>query len=302
MPIHKRTKRKSQPLAAGAKHSGKSLAWYIVVPVVLLLSITAPWQRTVQNFFAPYLLLSNAAGNGVADQTLKMRSRSELASEVTRLNMENTRLIGEVNKLKNLEYENKNLRAMLELKAPPGYEYVACSVLLRDPWMWNSGFTIDRGSSDGLEPGLAVIAPAPDRNDRAILLGVIENVGKHSARVTSVLNPEFHISVSLPESGTVGFLNAGSFEQSSGGLVPVGFLPANGVFVRNEQLYTTGFEASIPGNLWLGSLESIESTTRPFGDRLYRRALMRPAADLAHLRTVMVARLQKNKESGSTEQ
>lgn len=302
MPVKKRTKNNAPRQVGSAPRGNWSLAWYFAIPLLLLLAAAAPWQRLTGNFFAPYLMVTTQAGDLAADQSIKLRSRTELANEVMRLSQQNVKLIMALEEARSFAGENRRLRSMLDLKSPPGYDYIACQVILRDPWMWDSGFTIDRGSSDGLEPGLAVIAPTPDRNDRAILLGVIENVGKHSARVTSVLNPEFHISVSLPESGTVGFLNAGSFEQSSGGLVPVGFLPANGVFVRNEQLYTTGFEASIPGNLWLGSLESIESTTRPFGDRLYRRALMRPAADLAHLRTVMVARLQKNKESGSTEQ
>ena len=295
MPIHKRIKRKSGTLASSAARSSKSLAWYIIVPVVLLLSVTAPWQKTVQNFFAPYLMLSNRAGNGIADQTLKMRSRTELANEVTRLNKENTRLISEINLLKNLEYENKNLRAMLELKAPPGYEYVACSVLLRDPWMWNSAFTIDRGSRDGMQEGMAVIAPAPDHDNRCILLGVIESVSKHSSRVITVVNPEFKISVMLQESESVGFLNAGDGDLASGGAATVGFLPANKTFAINEQIYTTGYEAAIPQGLWLGKLESVEASATPYGNRLYRRGVMRPAANFELLRTVIVARVKNSR-------
>lgn len=294
MPIHKRVKRKSKVLAPPSARGSKSLAWYTVVPVVLLLSVTAPWQKTVQNFFAPYLMLANSAGNGIADQTLKMRSRTELASEVTRLNQENIRLINQVNQLKNLEYENHNLRTMLALRPQPGYEYVACSVLLRDPWMWNHSFTIDRGSRDGLEPGLAVIAPAPDHQNRCILLGTIESVSKHSSRVITVVNPEFKISVKLQESESVGFLNTGGSAPSSGGTAPIGFLPANKTFAINEQIYTTGYESGIPQGLWLGRLESVEDSAMPYGNRLYRRGVMRPAGNFELLRTVIVARIKKS--------
>lgn len=294
MPIHKRIKRKSGTLASSAARSSKSLAWYIIVPVVLLLSVTAPWQKTVQNFFAPYLMLSNRAGNGIADQTLKMRSRTELANEVTRLNKENTRLISEINLLKNLEYENRNLRAMLKLTPMPGYEYVACSVILRDPWVWNNSFTIDRGSRDGIEPGLAVIAPVPDQKNRCILLGTVESVSKHSARVVTVVNPEFRISVKLQESESVGFLNTGGSDPSSGGTATIGFLPANKNFMLNEQIYTTGYESGIPPGLWLGSLESVEDSAMPYGNRLYRHGVMRPAGNFEMLRTVIVARIKKS--------
>ena len=290
----KNKKSKTQHLAGNTPRASRSLAWFFVVPVFLLLATTAPWQRTIGNFFAPYLLLSENIGSAAADQTLKMRSRTELANEVMRLNLENIRLTGEVKKLKKLEAENVSLRAMLDLKAPPGYDYLTCSVILRDPWMWDVGFTIDRGSNDGLEPGLAVIAPAPDKSGRVIMLGVIESVSKRSARVMTVVNPQFRMSAYLPESGTVGFLNAGNFEPSSGGTATIGFLPANKTFVLNELIFTTEFESSIPPDLWLGTLESIEPASIPYGNRLYRRGVMRPAGNLENLRTVIVARIKKN--------
>ena len=286
-----RKKNNTSPLSVSRPAGNWHLAWYLLIPLVLLLAIAAPWRRLVGNFFAPYLSVPAAIGNQVADQTLKMRSRTALAEEIVRLRKQNLLMTLELNGLRKLKDENIQLRAMLDLNSPPGYNYLTCSVILRDPWMWDSGFTIDRGSKDGLEPGLAVIAPAPDRQGRVILLGVIESVSKRTARVMSVLNPEFHISVSLPESGAVGFLNSGQNMQSSGGTAAIGFLPANRTFALNEPIYTTGFEAAVPAGLWVGSLESIAPSALPFDNRLYRRGVMRPAGNFEHLRTVVVARL-----------
>ena len=192
-----------------------------------------------------------------------------------------------------LARENRQLRNMLKLSVPPGYDYLACDVLLRDPWHWNSGFTINRGSRDGLQPGLAVIAPEAGKQNRVVFLGVIESVSKYTSHVISVLNPEYSISAILPESGAVGFLNAGGFEHSGGNTASIGFLPADSTFALNEPLYTTGFESAIPGGLWLGNLASIEQSSMPFGNRLYRRGTMHPAGNLEQLRTVVVARLKK---------
>ena len=146
-----------------------------------------------------------------------------------------------------------------------------------------------------LEPGLAVIAPAPDKSGRVIMLGVIESVSKHSSRVITVVNPEFRISAYLPEADTVGFLTAGSFEPSSGGTASIGFLPANKTFALNEQIFTTEFESAIPPNLWLGTLESIEPIAMPYGNRLYRRGVVRPAGNLEQLRTVIVVKVKSSK-------
>ena len=289
----KKSRKNSSRQAVSSSGSNRYLAWYLLVPLVLLLSIAAPWKRLVMSFFAPYLSINKSAVKAFSDQTLKLHSRKVLAGEITRLRRQNLELSMQVRQLQPLQNENIRLRKILELKSPPGYDYIACDVVLRDPWMWNSGFTIDRGSNDGLQPGWSVLAPAADEQGNVVLLGVIESVSKHSSRVISVLNPEFRISVLLPESGVVGFLNPNQYDQASGGTACIGLLPANRTFALNEQIFTTGYEAAIPRGLLLGSLESMEQTALPFGNRLYRQGIMRPANDLETLRSVVVARVKK---------
>lgn len=292
-------KKKEKKIPAAGTCNNRQLAWYLLLPIMILLCVLSPWQRTVANFFAPYLSIGNAVTDEIADQSLKLRSRKDLAAEIERLRKQNLELAMQNTVSKPLEQENRQLRSMLKLSVPPGYDYVACDVILRDPWHWNNGFTINRGSREGLRPGLAVIAPAPDREGKVVFLGVIESVSKFTAHVISILNPEFRISVVLPESGAVGFLNAVGFEHSDSNTASVGFLPANSTFALNEPLATTGFEAGIPAGLWIGNLESIESGSMPFGNRLYRRGTIRPAGNLEYLRTVAVARLKNPLQDGN---
>ena len=166
MSIRNRRRQKERARSAVKSVRSSQLVWYFIVPLVLLLACTAPWQRLVGNFFAPYLMLGNVTGNALADQTLLLRSRRELASEVERLRKQNFQLAMELNETRPAAAENRQLRTALNLREEPGYDYLACSVILRDPWLWENGFTIDRGSKDGLKPGWAVITPAPDREGR----------------------------------------------------------------------------------------------------------------------------------------
>ncbi len=277
-------------------------AWWLLAPLALLLAVCSPWRRTVENFFLPYLALPARATGALADQSLLLRGKIDLAREVEQLSQRNFALAIQANDARRLADENRRLRALLGLDPIPEFDFVPCDVILRDPWLWNDGFTIDRGSRDGLEPGLAVLASRPDDREHAILLGVVESVAKRSARVISVLNPEFRISVSLPESGAVGFLNAGQLGSWGGGTAAIGFLPANRTFALNEPLFTTGFEALIPGGLLLGELAAIEPAALPFGNRLYRSGIMRPAGDFERLGTVMVARRSAKRPPPDTEQ
>lgn len=291
MTAKKKRKNNSRQLI-NSSGNHRYLAWYMVVPLVLLLCVAAPWKRMTATFFAPYLALNKNLLQTFSEQTVKLHSRKVLAAEINRLRQQNLELTVQINQLKPLQEENVRLRKTLNLQYMPGYDYVACDVILRDPWMWNSGFTIDRGSKDGLKPGWAVLAPAADEQGRVVLLGVIESVSKYSSRVISILNPDFRISVYLAESGVVGFINPNQYDQASGGTACIGLLPANRTFALNELIFTTGYEAAIPRGLLLGSLESMEQTALPFGNRLYRQGVMRPADNLEALRTVVVARVK----------
>ncbi len=276
------------------------LLWLPVGLLAVFLLLATSWTRLVNNFFYPYLAVSRLLSGTLADQTLLLRGKRELAQAVETLSRRNFELARRASEADALARENHRLRTLLRLEPHPGYTYVAANIIARDPWLWNDGFTIDRGSNDGLEPGLAVLGAEADDKGRTVLIGVIESVAGRSARVMTVLNPEFRISAALPDSGAVGFLNAGQEPGWDGGGAAVGFLPANRTFALNEPLLTTGFEPLVPEDILIGYLGSIESAALPFGNRLYRGGTLRPAADFARLGAVMVARPapEKSPEAG----
>lgn len=268
------------------------LLWVIVAVCFLVLAVAAPWNRFVNNFFHPYFALSAKITGPLADASLLLHSKSDLARSVETLTRENFDLARRAADTEAVRRENQELRSLLSLQPPSGYRYLAAAITARDPWLWNDAFTIDRGTRDGVEPGLAVLAAEPGRNGNTVLVGVIESAGPHSSRVLTVLNPEFHISAALPESDTVGFLNAGQSSSWDGGTAALGFLPATRTFALNEPLYTTGFEPLIPEGILIGYLSAVEPAPLPFGNRLYRNGSVRPAADFSRLGTVMVAQVE----------
>lgn len=268
------------------------LLWITAGLCAFLLVFAAPWKRLVNRFFHPYLALSERLTGALADRSLLLRSRGDLARAVENLTRQNFMLSRQAAEAEELRRENRSLRMLLSLEARSGYRFLAAGVTARDPWLWNDGFTIDRGSRDGVEPGLAVLSAEPDGGGRTVLLGVVESVSARSARVITILNPEFRISAALPESDAVGFLNAGQSAEWDGAGAAVGFLPANRTFALNEPLFTTGFERLIPEGVLIGYLAAVEPAALPFGNRLYRAGTMRPAADFARLGTVMVAQVE----------
>lgn len=285
-----RRRKKLNPDKSGRK--SLFVLWGIVALCFFALAVAAPWNRFVNNFFHPYLALSGKITGPLADQTLLLRSKTDLARAVETLTRENFELSRRAADAEAMRYENRNFRALLALHPRPGYRYLAASITARDPWLWNDAFTIDRGSRDGVEPGLAVLGGDTDSNGRTVLIGVVESVGEHSSRVITVLNPEFHLSAAMPESGAVGFLNADQSSGWDGGGAAVGLLPATCTFSLNEPLFTTGFEPLIPEGILIGYLGAVDPVPLPFGNRLYRNGAVRPAADFSRLVAVMIAQVE----------
>lgn len=81
-------------------------------------------------------------------------------------------LTSELNTIKLEQYELDNLRELLALDQKyPSYEKVAANVISKDTGNWFSVFTIDKGSKDGIETDMNVIAGSG-------LVGVVTDVGR----------------------------------------------------------------------------------------------------------------------------
>ena len=93
----------------------------------------------------------------------------------------------------NLEqYELENLRELLALDQKyPSYEKVAANVIGKSSGNWFSYFTIDKGTDDGIEVDMNVIAGSG-------LVGIVTDVGPNYAKVTSIINDTAQVSGMVP--------------------------------------------------------------------------------------------------------
>lgn len=109
--------------------------------------------------------------------------------------------------------------------------------------------TINKGSADGVHPELGVI----DHNG---VVGIVSTTGPHSARVISLLNPNFRLSCKIKRSDYFGSL---VWDGDNPGEALLEELPRHTVYQPGDTIVTSGYSAVFPSGLPVGTVVEAES-------------------------------------------
>lgn len=106
--------------------------------------------------------------------------------------------------------------------------------------------TLDKGFDDGIRPEQGVI----DHNG---VIGIVSNVGAHSSRIISLLNPNFRLSCKLKGTDVFGSL---VWDGESPQTALLEELPRHTVFKEGDTIVTSGYSAVFPAGLPVGVIVS----------------------------------------------
>ena len=175
------------------------------------------------------------------------------------------------------ERENERLRQLLELKAMhEDYQLVDAYIIGRSSVDWSHTFTINRGTTAGIEPGMCAIT------EKGEVIGLVVEAGSNYAIIKSVLDPSLEISATIASSGYSGMVQ-GAYSAEHDGLLLMDYLPSSSVIRNNDRIVTSG-STVYPRNLILGYV--VDAGFNDTG--VAKFALLRPAADLDALEQVFI--------------
>ena len=147
-----------------------------------------PLKTVAETVFGPMQKGLNHIGSYMVQQKDYFDSMDELKKENEELRKKLDELTAENSTLKLEHYELENLRELYALDNKyPSYEKTAARVIAKDASNWFVTFIIDKGSDDGIEVNMNVIAGSG-------LVGIVTSVGKHSATVTTIINDTSNVS------------------------------------------------------------------------------------------------------------
>ena len=169
----------------------------IFAGIILIAAVYTSLRRTAarfsRDFMSPFLSMVTVSEDGVFYAAQLTKPKKQLAAEVQTLQERVLLLESRNHALKNFEEENRMLRALLNLPETPGFKPVTAEISGRTAALWRERFVINRGWSDGIGVGNAVVAP--DAAGNIVVVGRVIEISAGTAVVATVYSGDFRLSV-----------------------------------------------------------------------------------------------------------
>ena len=255
------------------------LALLLAVGLVIasnLTGLTIP-NLVVQGVLTPIRAGANAMTNQAENIYDYIFRYEALVAENEALREQIAQMRKDNNQADFIARENDRLRDLLELqKDHEDYVLVDSYIISRNSTDWNSTFTLDVGSNDGIGQGMVAITA----NDEVV--GLVTEVGPNYCVVKSVLDSSLEISANIASNGYSGMVQGG-YSTGSKGLLRMNYLPSAAVIRNHDQVVTAG-STVYPRNLILGYV--VDAGIADAGAAKF--AILEPAADIDKLEQVFI--------------
>ena len=161
----------------------------LVMFVSFTLNLSGGPLNTVAGYvFTPMQKGINSVGTWFISRADELKSLKAVMKENEELQATVDELTTELNTIKLEQYELDNLRELMQLDQKyPSYDKVAARIIGSDTSNWFNTFVIDKGTKDGIEKDMNVIAGSG-------LVGIVIDVGPDYAKVRSIIDDASNVS------------------------------------------------------------------------------------------------------------
>ncbi len=234
-------------------------------------------KTTLGNVITPMQKGINSVGKFFSDKLDFMESKEKLMKE----NEELKKKIDELsydNKI--LAGENSNLENYRELykldKKYPDYPKVAATVVSRDGNNWFHVFTIDKGTADGVDVDMNVIAGNG-------LVGIVSEAGEHYAKVRAIIDDKSNVSAMFEKTGETCMVK-GNMESIFNGYIDVEMISNSAQVAEGDEVVTSHVSDKYLQGLSVGYIKDIKEDP----STLSKSAHLTPVVSFDQLETVLI--------------
>ena len=233
----------------------------------------------------------NQIGRWLGDMTDNFDTMEQLRSENQQLQEQVDNLITENNYLQADQSELERLQELYQLDQNyADYEKTGAHVIGKDSGNWFNSFTIDKGSQDGIEVDINVMAQSG-------LVGIVVDVGPTWAKVRSIIDDSTNISgmaLSTSDTCTV----SGDLSLMSDGQIRFEQMENNDNVVNvGDQIVTSYISDKYLQGILIGYVSEVNVDS----NNLTRSGYITPAVDFKNLQEVLVITTTKADLTGENE-
>lgn len=267
--------------------------WLLTLAVVCILLmglsvLTDGTSNTPFHFITDYTIAPmqkgiNRVGVWINDLTVNFSTLQEMKKENKMLQEKVDTLQAENTALQQDKRELDRLQQLYELdQQNADYKKVAARIVANNGSNWFNSFVIDKGSKDGMKVDMNVMAGNG-------LVGIITDVGPHTATVRSVIDDMSNVSAMMLSTADTCIVR-GDLKLLSKGTIKFEQLANNeNEILVGEQVVTSYTSSKYLQGLKIGVVNQIDVDA----NNLTRSGYVTPAVDFRHLQEVLVITITK---------
>ena len=263
--------------------------FFMILLCVILLGVNyispgalSPVTEAINSVLLPMQKGLNHLGTGFADTAYDYQSLEEARAENQQLREQLTTLQEEVSNYQQGQQELEELRELLELSGQySDYETTGARVIQKDAGNWYHSFVIDKGSDDGIEVDMNVIADGG-------LVGIVTSVGSNYARVQSIIDDDSNVSAMSLSSGDTCSVS-GDLTLYSEGKLRLSYIDKDDNIWDDDKIVTSNISDKYLPNILIGYAQDIQTDS----NNVTKSGYLVPVVDFEHLQTVLVIKTLK---------
>lgn len=258
----------------------------LLITVVVLLGLIAFTATASGSLLASLLgfvsspmqgVVTNVTENVTEFLDIDGLTKDELKILVNELQNKNAQLQQELVDFESAKQENERLKEQLEITSErPENKLLAASVIGRDPNDVFSGFSIDKGTLEGIAVGDPIITSRG-------LVGVVTQAYATTSQVSCLLSEDVKVaavSIKRRESGVV----SSDIMTSASGLIRMDYLDSTTQIEKGDIITTSGAGGNFPSGIKIGEVVSVEKAETGIS----KYAVIQPCEELREVKDVFV--------------
>lgn len=240
--------------------------------------LTAAPQEILSVAAAPFQKAAAFVSNGVSSIWEKYTRIDDIIAENEELSAENAELRSQMVDYDRIKAENEAYKALTNIQQQrPEMTYVSSFVIGRDPLDSFWGFTLDKGTLDGVEVNDTIVS------DEGYLLGMVTEADLTSCKVMTILHPNFNAAGVVSRTRDNGIIT-GSSDYAADGLCLLTNLSRATLTTKNDQVITTGLGGVFPADVLVGVVQELV----PEASGKSTMAVIKPGADPRTVKHVFI--------------
>ena len=245
----------------------------------------APLREAASRIIVPFQNGINQVGTWMSGKLDAFQDVEKLAAENQELEQKIAQLTEENTRLTQNQGELERLQELYQLdQSYSEYDKVAAQVISKDPGNWYDTFVINKGSADGIEKDMNVLADGG-------LVGLVVEVETNCATVRSIIDDSSSVSA-MTVSASDTCVVSGDLRLMDEEKLAFSQMSAENAVAVGEQIVTSNISDKYLRGILIGYISEVTEDS----NHLTYTGYITPAVDFKHIQEVLVIKQLKQTE------